>query len=132
MRYMLDTNICIYLIKRKPLTVLERLRSHAISDVVISSITLAELEYGIAKSSRPEQNTEALQGFLAPLEILSFDDAAACRYGEIRAYLEGKGKVIGSMDMLIAAHAGSLGCTLVSNNLREFERVPGLRLENWT
>ena len=82
---------------------------------------MAELEYGIAKSSSPEQNTEALQGFLAPLEILSFDDAAACRYGEIRAYLGKKGEVIGGMDMLIAAHAGSHGCTLVSNNLREFE-----------
>lgn len=131
MRYMLDTNICIYLIKRKPLVVVQKLRSLAISDVAISSITLAELEYGVAKSSRPEQNTEALQGFLAPLEILPFDDGAACRYGEIRAYLEKEGKVIGGMDMLIAAHADSLGCTLVSNNLREFERVPGLLLENW-
>ncbi|MDH4320994.1 MAG: type II toxin-antitoxin system VapC family toxin [Desulfobulbaceae bacterium] len=131
MRYMLDTNICIYLIKQKPLSVLNKLRAIAISDVVISAITLAELEYGVAKSSRPSQNNDALQEFVAPLEIMPFDDAAACRYGEIRDYLEKEGKVIGSMDMLIAAHAGSLNYTLVSNNLREFERVPGLLLANW-
>ena len=131
MRYMLDTNICIYLIKRKPLSVLNKLRSIAISDVAISSITLAELEYGVAKSSRQTQNNDALQEFVAPLEIMYFDDGSACRYGEIRAYLEREGKVIGGMDMLIAGHASSLKYTLVSNNLREFERVPGLLLENW-
>jgi tRNA(fMet)-specific endonuclease VapC len=99
--------------------------------VASSSITLAELEYGVAKSSQPQQNSEALHAFVAPLEILPFDDRAACRYGEIRAFLEGKGKVIGAMDMLIAAHAGSLGLTLATNNLREFQRVPGLEVENW-
>jgi tRNA(fMet)-specific endonuclease VapC len=131
MRYMLDTNICIYLIKKKPAQVLEKLKKLSIADVAISSITLAELEYGVAKSSQPQQNSEALHAFVAPLEILPFDDRAACRYGEIRAFLEGKGKVIGAMDMLIAAHAGSLGLTLATNNLREFQRVPGLEVENW-
>lgn len=131
MRYMLDTNICIYLIKKKPLQVLEKLKKLTVSDVAISSITLAELEYGVAKSSKPEQNSEALNEFVAPLEIVPFDDRAACRYGEIRAFLESKGKIIGGMDMLIAAHAGSLALTLVTNNLREFERVPDLELENW-
>lgn len=131
MRYMLDTNICIYLIKRKPLSVLNKLCSIAISDVAISSITLAELEYGVAKSNRQTQNNDALQEFVAPLEIMPFDDGSACRYGEIRAYLEREGEVIGGMDMLIAAHASSLKYTLVSNNLREFERIPGLLLENW-
>lgn len=131
MRYLLDTNICIYLIKKKPLQVLEKLRTLAISDVGISAITLAELEFGVAKSSRPQQNNEALQAFVAPLEILPFDDRAACRYGEIRAYLEQQGQPIGSLDMLIAAHAGSLSLTLVTNNLREFEKVPGLALESW-
>lgn len=131
MRYMLDTNICIYLIKRKPPAVLDKLKSLRITEVAISSITLAELAYGVAKSSRPEENGDALQAFVAPLEILAFDDKAACRYGEIRAYLEGIGRLIGAMDMLIAAHAGSLSLTLVSNNLREFERIPGLSLENW-
>lgn len=131
MQYMLDTNICIYLIKKKPMQVLERLRSLNLEDVGISSITLAELEYGVKKSSKPKQNSDALTGFLAPLEIFVYDDRAACHYGEIRTHLEKQGKVIGAMDMLIASHARSLSCTLVTNNMREFERVPGLHLENW-
>ncbi len=131
MRHMLDTNICIYLIKRKPLQVIDRLRALAIADVVISSVTLAELEYGVAKSARPEQNNEALNAFLAPLDILAFDDQAACRYGEIRAFLEKKGQLIGAMDMMIAAHAASLSMTLVTNYMRDFKRVPGLFCENW-
>lgn len=131
MRYLLDTNICIYLIKRKPLQVLEKLRTLAIADVGISAITLAELEFGVAKSSRLQQNNEALQAFVAPLEILPFDDRAACRYGEIRAHLEKKGQPIGSLDMLIAAHASSLSLTLVTNNLREFKKIPGLNVESW-
>ena len=131
MRYLLDTNICIYLIKKKPLQVLEKLRTLAIADVGISAITLAELEFGVAKSSRPPQNNEALQTFVVPLEILPFDDRAACSYGEIRAYLEKKGQPIGSLDMLIAAHASSLSLTLVTNNLREFKKVPGLNVESW-
>ena len=131
MRYMLDTNICIYLIKKKPRRVLEKLKKLAVSDVAVSAVTLAELEYGVAKSSRQEQNSEALNAFVAPLEIISFDDRAACRYGEIRAHLERQGKVIGGLDMLIAAHASSLALTLVTNNIREFERIPGLELENW-
>ncbi|MEW6517909.1 MAG: type II toxin-antitoxin system VapC family toxin [Thermodesulfobacteriota bacterium] len=130
MRYMLDTNICSYLIKKKPLQVVEKLKKLAVAEVAISSITLVELEYGVAKSSQPQQNSEALHAFVAPLEIVPFDDRAACRYGEIRAFLEGKGKVIGALDMLIAAHASSLALTLVTNNLREFNRVPGLQLEN--
>lgn len=131
MRYLLDTNICIYLIKKKPLKVLEKLRTLAIAEVGISAITLAELEFGVAKSSRAQQNNEALQAFVAPLEILPFDDRAACRYGEIRAHLEKKGQPIGSLDMLIAAHASSLSLTLVTNNLREFKKVPGLTVEGW-
>lgn len=131
MRYLLDTNICIYLIKKKPLQVLKKLRTLAIADVGISAITLAELEFGVDKSSRPQQNNEALQTFVVPLEILPFDDRAACRYGEIRAYLEKKGQPIGSLDMLIAAHASSLSLTLVTNNLREFKKVPELNVESW-
>ncbi|MHB1184164.1 MAG: type II toxin-antitoxin system tRNA(fMet)-specific endonuclease VapC [Desulfobulbia bacterium] len=131
MRYLLDTNICIYLIKKKPLQVLEKLRALAIADVGISAITLAELEFGVAKSSRTQQNNEALQAFVAPLEILPFDDRAACRYGEIRACLEKKGQPIGSLDMFIAAHASILSLTLVTNNLREFKKVPGLDVESW-
>ena len=93
---------------------------------------MAELEYGAAKSSRPEQNRQALSLFLTPLEILPYDDRAAVHYGEIRSQLEKKGKVIGAMDMLIAAHARSLGLTLVTNNTREFKRIPHLEVENWT
>ncbi|MBI9075253.1 MAG: type II toxin-antitoxin system VapC family toxin [Desulfatibacillum sp.] len=131
MRYMLDTNICIYIIKKKPSSVLARLREIPVSDVCISSITLAELEYGIAKSARPQQNLEALSGFLAPLELVEFGPDAASSYGILRAALEKMGQPIGSMDMLIAAHSLSMALTLVTNNEREFARVPGLLLENW-
>ena len=130
--HLLDTNICIYLIKRKPQKVLDRLRATKISEVAISSVTLAELEYGVAKSSRPQENGDALAAFIAPLEILHFDETAATCYGTLRANLERQGRPIGSLDMLIAAHALSLGCTLVTNNEREFSRVSGLRIENWT
>jgi len=131
MHFILDTNICIYIIKKKPIQVINKLRTFTISDIGISSITLSELEYGIAKSSRPDQNREALNNFLAPLEIIPYDDRAASLYGDIRAYLEKIGQPIGSMDMLIAAHARSLAVTLVTNNSREFERIPQLQLENW-
>jgi tRNA(fMet)-specific endonuclease VapC len=131
MHYLLDTNICIYIIKKHPIKVLNRLRKQSIGEVAVSSITLAELEYGADKSTRPEQNRNALLAFLSPLEILAFDEMAALHYGEIRAYLEKTGKIIGSMDMLIAAHARSISLTLVTNNTKEFSRVPNLRLENW-
>ena len=130
-RFMLDTNICIHIIKKKPAQVLERLKNCPISEIGISSITLGDLEYGAAKSSRPDRNRMALLEFLAPLEILSFDDTAAQHYGSIRASLERRGTPIGSMDMLIAAHALSLDGILVTNNEREFRRVPSLKLENW-
>jgi tRNA(fMet)-specific endonuclease VapC len=129
--YMLDTNICIGIIKKKPEQVIARLKNARISDIGVSSITLSELEYGAAKSSRPKQNRIALAEFLAPLEILSYDDMAAQAYGRIRAVLERQGTPIGSMDILIAAHALSLNCTLVTNNEREFSRVPSLKIENW-
>jgi tRNA(fMet)-specific endonuclease VapC len=128
---MLDTNICIYIIKERPEQVIERLRHIRISDVGVSTITLSELEYGAAKSSRPEQNKVAILEFLAPLEILPYDDMAAREYGKTRAYLEKQGTPIGSMDMLIAAHALSLNCILVTNNESEFRRIPALKIENW-
>ena len=128
---MLDTKICIYIIKRKPVQVIERLRQSRVPEIGISSITLSELEYGVAKSARPEQNKISLVEFLAPLEIIPYDDVAAQEYGIIRTYLEQRGTPIGSMDMLIAAHALSLDCTLVTNNEREFSRVPSLKIENW-
>lgn len=131
MKVMLDTNICIYLIKQQPPAVIERFLSHPVGDIGISSVTVAELAYGVSKSRHPGKNRHALEQFLAPIEVAAFDQAVAWSYGRLRAQLEAKGTPIGSMDMLIAAHALSLGVRLVSNNLREFQQVPGLRLENW-
>ncbi len=130
-KFMLDTNICIYIIRQKPINVIDRFRQSQISDIGISSITLSELEYGIRKSAKPEQNQFALSQFSAPLEILPYDDLAAHYYGNIRAYLEKQGTPIGSLDMLIAAHALSLDCTLITNNEKEFTRVPNLEVKNW-
>ena len=131
MKYMLDTNICIYAIKKKPEGVLERLRSELDSGICISSVTLAELRFGVEKSLYPERNTVALSQFLVPLNVLPFDDTAAVEYGRICAFLQRKGTPIGTMDMLIAAHAKTVGIPLVTNNTKEFERVPDLLLENW-
>lgn len=131
MRYMLDTNICIYLIKRKPTQVIDRLQALRISDVCLSSITLAELEYGVENSQRPDQNRWALTEFLAPIDILPFDDTAAKKYGTLRHHLKKSGKIIGAMDMLIASHALSLGVVLVTNNIREFQLVENLSVQNW-
>lgn len=128
---MLDTNICIELIRGRAQRVFDRLRQHRIDDVAISSITLAELRYGVAKSAQPARNAALLAGFCAPLAILPFDDRAAGNYGSARVALERKGTPIGPLDMLIAAHALSLDMTLVTNNEREFRRVVGLRIENW-
>lgn len=131
MKVMLDTNICIYLIKQQPPSVIERFQSHPVGEIGISSITAAELAYGVSKSRHPSKNRHALEQFLAPLHVAAFDQVAAWSYGRLRGHLEAKGTPIGSMDMLIAAHALSLEVRLVSNNLREFRHVPGLRLENW-
>lgn len=131
MRFLLDTDICIYIIKRKPQQIAQRFNTLRPSDIGISAITVAELEYGAQKSQKPEQNRAALQQFLIPLEILVFDPQAAQAYGTIRADLERKGQVIGSLDMLIAAQAQSHGVILVTNNIREFSRIPDLRVENW-
>lgn len=132
MKVMLDTNICIYIIKRKPESVLKHFLDYRVGDVGISSITLAELRYGVAKSKYKEKNAKALEEFTIPLEIVSFDEASALAYGEIRSALEAAGSPIGAMDMLIAAHAISLGVQLVTNNTREFSRIPGLTLLDWT
>ncbi len=132
MTYMLDTNICIYAMKKKPEKVLRRFQEELEEGLCISSITLAELEYGMKHSSDPARNEQALLRFLVPLSILPFGAAAAAEYGEIRAYLQGKGMPIGPLDMLIAGHAKAEKMVLVTNNVKEFERVPGLEMENWT
>ena len=131
MRYMLDTNICIYAIKNKPESVLRRLKEHDPAEICISSITYAELVHGVEKSQAREKNRLALALLLSRIEIIDFDDRAGECYGAIRADLERKGTPIGVMDMLIAGHALSLGYTIVTNNTREFERVNGLAIENW-
>lgn len=131
MLYILDTNICIYIIKKKPVKVFEKFRKLPLGSVGISSITLAELMFGVSKSSQKEKNQLALNQFLIPLNILDFGTDAAIEYGTIRASLEKQGKIIGSLDTLIAAHVKSLGLTLVINNEKEFNRVDGLKIENW-
>ncbi|MGB9080841.1 MAG: type II toxin-antitoxin system VapC family toxin [Desulfuromonadaceae bacterium] len=131
MKLMLDTNICIYIIKQQPVAVLKRFLEYQIGDIGISSITLSELRYGAAKSTHQEKNTKALDEFITPLEVVSFDEEAAHVYGDIRATLEKAGTPIGSMDMLIAAHAVSLGIPLVTNNVREFVRIPALNIIDW-
>ena len=132
MKYMLDTNICIYLIKKKPDSILSRLKAVISEGVSISTITLAELEHGVALSVYPEKNADALTQFLSIIDILPFDARAASQYGLIRADLQRKGMLIGQMDMLIAAHAMTNGYTVVTNNVREFARVDGLFIEDWT
>jgi tRNA(fMet)-specific endonuclease VapC len=131
MKLMLDTNICIYIIKQQPVAVLKRFLEYQIGDIGISSVTLSELRYGVAKSTQQEKNTKALDEFITPLEVVSFDEEAARVYGDIRATLEKTGKPIGSMDMLIAAHAVSSGIPLVTNNAREFIRIPALIIIDW-
>jgi tRNA(fMet)-specific endonuclease VapC len=132
MNLLLDTNICIYLIKKRPPSVLKRFDALPAGTVAISSITVAELEFGVQKSQYPSQNQQALEQFLLPLVILDFDHEAARTYGKLRAWLETRGKTIGALDMLIAAHALSKGLPLATNNAREFSRVPGLKVLNWT
>jgi tRNA(fMet)-specific endonuclease VapC len=130
LKYLLDTNIVIYVIKRRPLIALERFnREHG--RMAVSSITLAELAHGAEKSSDPARNLRVVEDFVSRLAVLPLSDKAAWHYGSIRAGLEKTGMTIGVNDLHIAAHARSEGLALVTNNLREFERVPGLVLENW-
>ena len=132
MRYMLDTNICIYIIKNKPKKVIMELKRHKPSEICVSAITYAELTYGVEKSMAVEKNRLALALLFSNIEVLNFDIKAAIHYGKIRAYLEKQGTPIGPLDMMIVAHAMSLGYTVVTNNIKEFQRVPDLKLENWT
>jgi tRNA(fMet)-specific endonuclease VapC len=130
MRYMLDTNICIYVINARPPGVLERFRREQLGSIGVSSVTAAELAFGVAKSGS-SRNREALEMFLAPLEVLPFDDSVIWHYADLRAALERRGEPIGALDTMIAAHALASNTTLVTNNTREFSRVSGLSLENW-
>lgn len=127
---LLDTNICIYIINAKPAAVLARFHQFRLGEIGLSSVVAAELAYGVARSAS-ERNRRALEMFLAPLEIIPFDEKAAWAYGELRTDLERRGQPIGSLDTMIAAHALSMNAVLVTNNTREFSRVKGLQLENW-
>ncbi len=132
MKYMLDTDMCIYIIKKKSPKIIESLKKLNLGDVFLSVITLAELEYGVEKSGHREKNKIALIGFLSPFDVLPFSHKAAVAYGKIRTALEKKGHIIGPYDLLIAAHALSEGMILVTNNVREFARIPNLKVENWS
>ncbi|WP_426416890.1 type II toxin-antitoxin system tRNA(fMet)-specific endonuclease VapC [Aestuariirhabdus sp. LZHN29] len=130
LKYMLDTNIVIYVIKRRPLEALETFNRHA-GQISISSITLAELLHGAEKSERKEHNLRVVEDFSSRLDVLDYSPKAAAHYGDIRAELERQGRVTGVNDLHIAAHARSEGLILVTNNMKEFKRVDALRLENW-
>jgi len=132
MPYLLDTNICIHVIRQRRKGVIERFRQHPLSDLMISSLSTAELYFGIEKSERREHNLDVLERFLLPLTVYPFGYQASKIYGRLRVSLEQRGTPIGPFDTLIAAHALSLDAVLVTNNTREFSRVPGLRLEDWT
>ena len=131
MKYMLDTNICIFIIKHQPENVIQRFMEHDPDDICISAITYAELAHGVEKSQAREKNRIALTVFLSEIQIVPFDDFAAQVYGVIRADLQNKGTPIGPLDTLIAAHAKALDLTLVTNNTKEFAKVAGLKLEDW-
>lgn len=141
MLYMLDTNICSYIIKNKPLEVLKKFETLHIEDCCISSITLAELRFWVANNKRLHEmsgnsgeakiNEQIINQFVGHLVISDFDSHAASIYGEIRSYFKSKGIVIGNLDLLIGSHALSLGICLVTNNLKEFSFFPNLKLENW-
>ena len=132
MKYMLDTNICIYAIKNKPESVIRKVLAQTPEDLCISVITYAELMHGVEKSQAVEKNRIALSLFLSAITVLDFNSRAAEVYGEIRAELEKKGTPIGPMDLLISGHAKSQNLVLVTNNTREFARVTGLQIEDWT
>jgi tRNA(fMet)-specific endonuclease VapC len=132
MKYLLDTNICIYIINEKPKNVLRKFEQYPVHEFGISSITHAELQYGVAKSKHKRKNQGALDEFLLPLTILPFHGKKLVeRYGRIRAFLESRGKTIGPLDTLIAAHALGLDLTIITNNITEFSRIPNLKCENW-
>ena len=132
MKYLIDTNICIYIMNKRPLKVIKKFKQYELGEIGISTISVSELRYGVAKSMHRKKNEVRLEEFLTPLEILSYDQKAAKVYGNIRFQLEQHGQLIGSLDMLIAAQAMSQNLVLITNNDKEFERIKKLKVENWT
>jgi len=131
MNFLIDTNICIYIMNERPYEVIQKFKTTEIGQIGISSITVSELNYGVSKSKYQKQNSKRLEEFLAPFEILPYDENASRFYGKIRAQLESDGNIIGPLDMLIAAHALSKDIVLVTNNEKEFKRIKSLKVENW-
>ena len=132
MKYLIDTNICIYIINKRPAAVIKKFKQFQLGKIGISTITVSELQYGVAKSTYRKKNEVRLEEFLAPLEILTYDQTAARVYGDIRFQLEKRGRLIGPLDLLIAAHAISQNLVLITNNDKEFKRIKKLQIENWT
>ncbi len=130
-RYMLDTDICSYVIRERPLEVFEKFKKVEVNQLCISVVTYAELIYGVEHSSSRKINRPIIDDFVRHLDIITWDEDAAEHYGKIRAFLRAEGNIIGSMDMMIAAHARSRNMTLITNNDKHFKRVPNLRIENW-
>ncbi len=131
MKYLIDTNICIYIMNNHPPEVFDKIKHIGVGEVGISSISVSELHYGAFKSRKIKQNIKRLEEFLYPFEILSYDENASKEYGKVRAHLEKKGRIIGPLDMLIAAHAISKKLTIITNNTKEFKRIRSLKVENW-
>ncbi len=131
MRYLLDSNICIYIMKKHPREVIHKFKQHDPGVIGVSTITVSELQYGISKSRKPILNAQRVQEFLAPLEIIPYDEKAAAVYGHIRCQIEEHGKPLGPLDVLIAAHVLSRDLTLITNNEEEFRRINRLKVENW-
>lgn len=132
MKYLIDTNICIYIMNNHPDNIINRFKQLELGDIGVSTVSISELQYGVSKSRHREENQIRLEEFLAPLEICPYDKTAASAYGDIRCHLEKIGKLIGPLDMLIAAQALGHGWALVTNNEDEFKRVKGLKVQNWT
>ncbi|MGD9187243.1 MAG: type II toxin-antitoxin system VapC family toxin [Desulfobacteraceae bacterium] len=131
MKYLIDTNICIYIMNNRPADVIQKFKKVNLGEIGVSTITISELQYGVAKSQRPKNNQIRLNEFIAPLEILPYDRAAAKTYGDIRYHLEKIGQPIGPLDLLIAAQAVSQNLIVVTNNDKEFVRIRKLKVENW-
>ena len=130
--YLFDTNICIFAIKRRPVRVLEKIKKNINDGIYVSSLTIAELEYGVSNSQRPDENRMALIEFLSIFEYLNYDDEDAIEYGKLKTYLRKSGSIIGPIDLLLASQALSKSLTMVTNNTKEFMRVPRLVLEDWS
>lgn len=130
-KYLIDTNICIYIMNRRPLGIINKFKQFEVGEIGVSAITVSELHYGVVKSKNPSLNKQRVEEFLTPLEIIPYDEIAANAYGDIRYQLEKSGETIGPLDMLIAAHALSNNFVLITNNEKEFRRVNNLKIENW-